>query len=200
MYENKTQIIKALQDTASPLGIYSILKDYETILEKEAQEKNRTIPILSEIASGYLNPRIFWSKDCGNSTVRPENLKALDGTVAWELSFMKGEPVMGNDGIIHEPKALYSNSYKTKSEIDVLLNEIRKEVVRARTLHPGNNLQTMAFSEEAGELVKAVMDESVENVRTEAIQAAAMAIRVVIDGDSTMDNHRERKGLGKLGC
>src|SRR5690606_42101966 len=52
--------------------------------------------------------------------------------------------------------------------------------------------------EEVGELAKALIDESRERVRQEAIQVAVMAMRVVLDGDRTLDAWRESKGLDPL--
>lgn len=80
-----------------------------------------------------------------------------------------------------------------------LLNAVEHEVQRARGLFPNPNLLALAFSEEAGELTKAVLEEPLEAVRKEAIQAAAMALRLVLDGDPSTDAHRERQGLKKLG-
>lgn len=73
--------------------------------------------------------------------------------------------------------------------IDQFLADVKAEVERARKLFPGpNNHQTLAFAEEAGELVQAVLDRHYgkagdAEVYAEAVQAAAMAARVVLDGD-----------------
>lgn len=80
-----------------------------------------------------------------------------------------------------------------------LLWEVGREVQRARGLFPDPNLLTLAFGEEAGELTKAVLEESKADVRKEAIQAAAMALRLVLDGDPSTDAHRQKQGLEKLG-
>lgn len=83
--------------------------------------------------------------------------------------------------------------------LDDLLGQVAAEVYRARGLFPDPNLLALAHAEEAGELTKAVLQEPLENVRKEAIQAAAMALRLVLDGDPSTDAHRERQGLKKLG-
>jgi hypothetical protein len=80
-----------------------------------------------------------------------------------------------------------------------LLWEVGREIQRARGLFPDPNLLALAFGEEAGELTKAVLEEPLDAVRKEAIQAAAMALRLVLDGDPSTDTHRERQGLKKLG-
>lgn len=83
-------------------------------------------------------------------------------------------------------------------DLDEFLSKVRAEVIRARQLFPGDRIMTLALAEEFGELVKAVLDESSENVRKEAIQTAAMAARVVLDGDSSVIGWREDKGLDQL--
>lgn len=67
------------------------------------------------------------------------------------------------------------------------IQEVAKETVRARSLFPGNKQQMAAFSEEHGELANALIDhdrgkKTAHDVFTEAVQSAAMACRVGIDG------------------
>lgn len=78
--------------------------------------------------------------------------------------------------------------------IDQFLAEVRAEIARARAKFPGNSLQMVALTEEVGELAKALLDEPDENVRREAVQVAAMAARVALDGDASVVAHRARKG------
>ena len=84
------------------------------------------------------------------------------------------------------------------SEIDVFLSDVQAEFYRGRAKFPGNELKTVALSEEFGELVKAVLDETAADVRKEAVQVAAMCLRLVMDGDSSVDGWRERNGLDAL--
>lgn len=84
-------------------------------------------------------------------------------------------------------------------EIDVFLMAVRAEIIRARTKFPGDNLTTIAMFEEAGEVAKAVLDESPEAIRVECIQLACMAARITLDGDSSTTKYRaERRGLGPI--
>ena len=79
-----------------------------------------------------------------------------------------------------------------------LLNEILAELARARRKFPGDNVTMLALMEEVGELAKATFEEPRANVRKEAVQVAVMAIRVILDGDHTLDAWRAAKGLDPL--
>lgn len=73
-------------------------------------------------------------------------------------------------------------------ELDVFLERVRDEVVRAKKLFPTNRHQLAAFNEEAGEVSKAFIDHSLgtgssPDLQTECVQAAAMAMRLVLEGD-----------------
>lgn len=72
---------------------------------------------------------------------------------------------------------------------------VLKEVERARRLFPGNKMMLAAFSEEAGEVAKAFIDhdrgkETAENLVTECVQAAAMALRCAIEGDASFKHNK----------
>ena len=85
-----------------------------------------------------------------------------------------------------------------KDPLDAFLADVRAEVLRAREKFPGDRIMLLALAEEFGELVKAALDEPSANVRKEAMQTAAMACRVVLDGDGSVDSWREEKGLDPL--
>lgn len=82
--------------------------------------------------------------------------------------------------------------------VEDFLDQVRAELTRARALFPGDRIMTLAMAEEFGELVKAVLDEPAANVRKEAVQTAAMAARVVLDGDVSVNDWRAAKGLAPL--
>ncbi len=75
------------------------------------------------------------------------------------------------------------------------LIDVMREVARARRKFPSSYGSMCALTEEVGELAKALMDESPENVRAEAMQVACMAMRVAIDGDPSLDPIRIKRGL-----
>ena len=89
--------------------------------------------------------------------------------------------------------------YLKDDDIKVLVSDILKELQFARTKFPNSRLTTIALTEEVGELAKAVMDEPAENVRNEAVQVAVMAMRVVLDGDPSVDQVRIDHGLDPIG-
>lgn len=86
----------------------------------------------------------------------------------------------------------------TDEQVEAFLDDVRRELMRARSKFPGDRIMTIALAEEFGELCKAVLDEPAVNVRKEAVQTAVMAARVIIDGDGSVNAWRESKGLDPL--
>lgn len=87
---------------------------------------------------------------------------------------------------------------ETDIGVDTLLEEIKAELAQARAKFPGDGVTMLALMEEVGELAKATFEEPRANVRSEAIQVAVMAMRVVLDGDCTLQPWRDQKGLDPL--
>ena len=83
-------------------------------------------------------------------------------------------------------------------EVDLFFEQSKAELRRARAKFPGDRIMTLALAEEFGELCKAVLDESAEAVRKEAVQVACMAARVVLDGDGSVVDWRRERGLDPL--
>ncbi|HGP1078864.1 TPA: hypothetical protein ACLF0Q_000690 [Pseudomonas aeruginosa] len=83
-------------------------------------------------------------------------------------------------------------------DVETFLDEVRAELLRARSKFPGDRIMTIALAEEFGELCKAVLDEPAANVRKEAVQTAVMAARVVLDGDGSVTAWRAERGLDPL--
>ena len=80
----------------------------------------------------------------------------------------------------------------------VLAERIINELFRAREKFPGKNATFPALVEEVGELATALMEETTERVHKEAIQVAVMAMRIILDGDQTLDVWSEYKNLDRL--
>lgn len=81
----------------------------------------------------------------------------------------------------------------------VFLARVADELHRARGRHPGDNATLAALTEEVGELAQAMLDDEPNHVRDEAVQVAAMAMRLVLDGDYWMNMYRASKGLDPVG-
>lgn len=78
------------------------------------------------------------------------------------------------------------------------IKDIRAEIMRARKKFPENEHQLAALTEEVGELAQALIDNSMgtltpNRVYWEAIQVAAMAIRVAEEGDRSFPYRYESK-------
>jgi hypothetical protein len=70
------------------------------------------------------------------------------------------------------------------------LDAVVKELKNARSKFPDSAASHAALVEEVGELSKALMYEPFNNVVAEAVQVATMALRVAVEGDSTMRHFR----------
>lgn len=74
-----------------------------------------------------------------------------------------------------------------------LLQGIRKEAMQGIESYPDANGLMVALMEEVGELARAMMSEPRDRVRDEAVQVAALAIRIALEGDPTLDGIRARR-------
>lgn len=73
------------------------------------------------------------------------------------------------------------------------LDRVHDEVFKARKKFPSSEGSMTALTEEVGELAKALLDEGWSRVQAEAIQVAAMACRVAIEGDPTLIKYRAKR-------
>jgi hypothetical protein len=69
----------------------------------------------------------------------------------------------------------------------VTMDDISAEVERARAKFPGNKHLLAALFEEGGELAAALLQDDVKESRKEAIQVAAVAVRIIEEGDAAFD-------------
>jgi NTP pyrophosphatase (non-canonical NTP hydrolase) len=88
----------------------------------------------------------------------------------------------------------YRNVWEGTREEEFII-EILDEVERAREKHPGVDVAMAALTEEVGELAEALMDKPWGEVRKEAVQVAAVALRVALEGDDSMLKLRAKKDL-----
>lgn len=82
--------------------------------------------------------------------------------------------------------------------IDVFLYDVRREMLAARGKYPSTELLTVALLAEAGELATALMQDPNQQVRIEAAQVAGIAARIAVEGDTTINQWRERRDLSLL--
>lgn len=73
--------------------------------------------------------------------------------------------------------------------VEAVLDCVRREIEGSRAKWPGNEDKLAAFAEEAGELHRAMLRHKHEqggpaDVFNEAVQAAASAVRLAIEGDA----------------
>ena len=87
---------------------------------------------------------------------------------------------------------------RVREEAAVFLDEVFAEFLRARAKFPHPNPSVAALTEEVGELARAVLSRPLVEVRAEAVQVAAMALRIAVEGDPTLDPFREARDEGLL--
>jgi len=74
-----------------------------------------------------------------------------------------------------------------------------KELAKARKKFPYSEGALCALTKEVGELARALLDEKWECIEKEAVQVAVMALRIAIEGDSTLNTLREKRLKFTLG-
>lgn len=77
----------------------------------------------------------------------------------------------------------------THAPLDLpLVYEIEDELARAQAKFPGTRLATLALMEEVGELAEAQLKHGpgCQPVREEAIQVIVVALRIILEGDSSV--------------
>lgn len=143
-----------------------------------------------------LQAAMAWALD-GKSNYQRQaliSLFAAPWVAAQEEAGWQGDAILQGEKDLDEITAVALQS----DPVEDFLDQVRAELTRARALFPGDRIMTLAMAEEFGELVKAVLDEHSSDVRKEAVQTAAMAARVILDGDASVNDWRAAKGLDPL--
>ncbi len=146
-----------------------------------------------------LQAGLTWAKT-GRADWRRQDLISLFAApwvAALEEAGWKGNPTLQGEMELDEITA----DALRPDPVEDFLDQVRAELAHARSKFPGDRIMTLAMAEEFGELVKAVLDEHSSDVRKEAVQTAAMAAmaaRVVLDGDASVNDWRAAKGLDPL--
>lgn len=77
---------------------------------------------------------------------------------------------------------------------------VNAELERARTKFPDSEGAMCALTEEVGELAKALLDESPSRIKAEGIQVICMVVRLLSEGDRTLDSYRAKRGQVPTGA
>lgn len=169
------------------------------------QPKNRVVRAWHLPAEGNVLTREIlaladargWDMTSGVLLVKTENGGVLARNGDWIVERAGGFAVLNDQDFWSEYERVPLNDVHPDPVV-ALTHEIKIELNRARQKFPGKNVTFAALVEEVGELSTAAFSEPRANVRSEAVQVAVMAMRMVLDGDHTFDAWRQKKGLDAL--
>lgn len=88
------------------------------------------------------------------------------------------------------------DSIDTPAPFNFLINTIH-EYKRATRLYPKPNPNLAALMEEVGELAQAILKNRWVSIYSEAVQVAALALRIALEGDGALENSRDTWGRMK---
>lgn len=124
---------------------------------------------LDHLQNGGKIRRKYWGADrfifIDGYSVRWEN--------GWLYSFMAND-IWADDWEIVEDQP--------KPDLDSALDQVKQEFERITKLHPAPNPNLAVLMEEVGEVAKACQEGDKEAIKAEAIQVAAVALRIVMEG------------------
>ncbi|MFP4615551.1 MAG: hypothetical protein ACLFRB_06715 [Thiohalorhabdus sp.] len=127
--------------------------------------------------TGHFKPDGEWEpeKDCESKEEAAERVAWLNGGAPQEI----------------KPTLRFSSL-----DDALFVGVVQDEIKEARTKFPGNGRQFTALVEEVGELAEALLEHGSgsERVREEAVQVAAMAQRVAVEGDSDQIQAKTEEG------
>ena len=83
----------------------------------------------------------------------------------------------------------------SNKQFEVFMADVKAEIISAKKKFPETYCVTLAMAEEAGELVRAVMGQSDEDIYKEAIQTCAMVFRIIMEGDPSVAQYRQMNGI-----
>lgn len=94
--------------------------------------------------------------------------------------FVENDYLLDYEGEIMNYEIKFENGPKVKT-----FNDVAEEVIRARSKFPNNRFLLTALTEELGELAQAYLQKkSKQEIYEEAMQVAAMAIRIMEEDDA----------------
>jgi hypothetical protein len=127
---------------------------------------------------GNLNPACLWP-NCECQTEKDDPCKFDDP-----------------DFYMKKQSFLPEKEYQEREIVYKFLGEVYQELARARKKFPDSRCCTVALMEEVGELAQAMLKVAAgkwpeSRIREEAVQVAVMAIRVCLEGDSSISLYCE---------
>ena len=146
---------------------------------------------------GYSRPRCnhLWRHAAWPVGRRISRKKRHPGRVAWLCcNRIICNRVSQSDTAAASARNTKTGFFNMKAGTDDLINEITIGLQFAISKFPENIFIFPALIEEVGELAKALMEESPERIRAEAIQVAVMAIRIIQEGDRDITQRRFIRG------
>jgi NTP pyrophosphatase (non-canonical NTP hydrolase) len=75
-----------------------------------------------------------------------------------------------------------------------VISRIVAHYEHAMKKHPGNALLNLSLQEELGELARAQLEQDEKQTAQEAYDCIAVLIRIIMEGDGSVDEFHRRKG------
>ena len=175
-------------------NLQRILRDFESFTPDELA---RSLIILAKVADEKVVAQAQQLHDM-DKQCRDDVARALGLRPSQERGFAWSYLLASIKSCVKAAEDTDQAQHSVPDDVETFLDEVRAELLRARSKFPGDRIMTIALAEEFGELCKAVLDEPAANVRKEAVQTAVMAARVVLDGDGSVTAWRAERGLDPL--
>ncbi len=81
----------------------------------------------------------------------------------------------------------------------IFLAAVLHEIEKNRRQYPHFDATTAVVTASAGELAIAMLSEKSAEVYDKAVRLAAMALKLAVDGDRSLEPHRDKRHLGGVG-
>lgn len=86
----------------------------------------------------------------------------------------------------------------SKIQFEVFMSDVQKEIESARKKFPSTHCVSLAMMEEAGELVRAMLGQSDEEIYMESVQTVAMVFRMITEGDPSVAEYRHINNIKSI--
>lgn len=137
-----------------------------------------------------------YAERVAHANERAEDARKGQDVVQLSLDEYRADSQRTVDRLVRAERRVAVLEAKPNADVAAFFAEVFAEVKSARAKFPASVGNMVALTEEVGELAKAMIDEPSERVRAEAVQVAAMALRVALEGDPTLDGLRDTNEAG----